>query len=112
MSEETARDTGNRPAEAAAPAQAENRSFGDILKALVGKSVTVVNPQSFEAAPVGYKLTDAHYRGKVTALGRDYIVMVTEFEKKKGAKEPVKQFIPTRQIQRISVMPKETFLHL
>jgi hypothetical protein len=90
----------------------EDRQFLDILRALVGKSITVVNPESYESAPVGYKLTTGFYRGKLTALGRDYLVMMTEFERKKGSPEPVKQYIPIQQIKRISLMKAERVLHL
>jgi hypothetical protein len=104
MSEET-------KAEAAAPTM-EDRQFLDILRALVGKAITVVNPESYEAAPVGYKITTGFYRGKLTAIGRDYLVMRTEFERKKGAPEPVKQYIPIDQIKRISLLKSECVLHL
>lgn len=110
MTEETARDTGTRPQEAAP--KLEDRAYQDILKALIGKTVTVVNPESYEAAPLGYKLAEGFYRGKVSTVGRDYIVLVTEFERKKGQKEPVKQFIPSDRIKRISLMAKETIVHL
>jgi len=109
MSEETTtQDTGARPETPAV----ENRSFSDILKALIGKSVTVVNPESYETAPLGYKLAEGFYRGKVTTAGKDYLVLATVFERKKDVKEPVKQFIPAASIKRISLMPKETVLHL
>ncbi len=106
MTEET------QPAAAPPGATMEDRQFLDILRALVGKSITVVNPESYETAPVGYKLTTGFYRGKLTALGRDYLVMMTEFERKKGSPEAVKQYIPIQQIKRISLMKAERVLHL
>lgn len=90
----------------------EDRDFVDILKALIGKTITVVNPESYEAAPVGYKLTTGFYRGKLTAIGRDYLVMLTEFERKKGNPEPVKQYIPIGHIKRVSLLKSERVLHL
>ena len=111
MIEETKEDAGARMASPATPT-IEDKHFLDILRALLGKTITVVNPESYETAPVGYKLTTGFYRGKVTALGRDYIVMVTEMERKKTSNEPVKQFIPIKQIKRISVLQKERVLHL
>ena len=107
MAEETKPET----AEATGPTM-EDRQFLDILRALVGKTITVVNPESYESAPVGYRLTTGFYRGKLTALGRDYLVMMTEFERKKGSPEPVKQYIPIQQIKRISLMAKETVIHI
>ena len=90
----------------------EDKSFQDILQSLVGKTVTIVNPQSYEAAPVGFKLTEGFYRAKVTAMGRDYIVLYTEFERKKGAAEPAKQWLPITQIRRVSVLKTECLLHI
>ena len=110
MIEETKTDEGARMASAAPTI--EDKHFLDILRALVGKTITVVNPESYESAPVGYKLTTGFYRGKVTALGRDYLVMVTEFERKKESSEVVKQFIPIAQVKRVSVLKKERILHL
>ena len=111
MIEETKEDAGTRMAAGAAPT-IEDKQFLDILRALIGKTVTVVNPESYESAPVGYKLTTGFYRAKVSALGRDYLVMVTEFERKKTSNEPVKQFIPIDQIKRVSILQKERILHL
>lgn len=99
------------PAKAPAPA-VEDKQFVDILKALVGKAITVVNPESYEAAPVGYKITTGFYRGKLTGIGRDYLIMMTEFERKKGSPEPVKQYIPIDQIKRVSLLKSERVLHL
>ena len=111
MIEETQPETESRTTETKSPTM-EDRQFLDILRALVGKTITVVNPESYEAAPVGYKLTTGFYRGKLTALGRDYLIMITEFERKKGTPEPVKQYIPIQHIKRISVMKSERVLHL
>ena len=57
MSETTQSQGISKPA---APAAAtENRSFNDILRSYVGQMVTVVNPESYEGAPVGYALRTA-----------------------------------------------------
>jgi len=95
-----------------APAKMEDKGFQDILKALIGKTVTVVNPESYEAAPMGFKLGEGYYRGKLTGLGRDYLVMMTQIERKKGVAEPVKQWIPMGRIKRISILKSEPILHL
>jgi len=108
MVEET-KDTGKRPSSGAA---VEDKTFQEVLKGLVGQTVTIVNPESYESAPVGYKLTTGFYKGKVTALGNDYLVVVTEFERKKGTKEPVKQFVPLNNIKRVSILKSERILHL
>ena len=107
---ETAQDEGTRPA----AATDESRSYLDIIKSLVGASVTVVNPESYEAAPVGHQLKAGFYPAKVTAMGNDYLVVVTRYVRtgKQASKEPVKQYIPIGRIKRISVMKSERFIHL
>ena len=109
MSEQT-EDTGARPE--AGGGTIEDRDYVDILKALAGKVVTIVNPESYEAAPMGYRLKEGFYRAKVTAVGRDYIAIITDFERKKTEKERVKQFIPLSRIKRVSLMKSDNVLHL
>lgn len=86
-----------------------------LAKALEGRIVTVVNPESFRTTPTGgHKLDTQFYRGKVRAVCTDYIVLVCEFilDAKGEKKEPVQQFIPFDHVKRVSVMPKEILLHL
>lgn len=95
----------------------EDGNFDDLLKSFIGQIVTVVNPQSYEHAPVGHQLKVGFYKAKVTAMGSDYIVLITEFVRpaKRGeepTKEPVKQFVPIREIKRLSVMKSERLIHL
>jgi DNA phosphorothioation-dependent restriction protein DptG len=96
------------------PQATEKHTFQDIIRAMVGKVVTVVNSESYEAAPVGYQIKAGFYRGKVAALGQDYIVLLTEFtaKKREGDAEAVKQYIPLGRIKRLSVMKGERILHL
>jgi hypothetical protein len=100
-------------AEAAAKS-IDSSSFSDVLKAMVGQVVTVVNPESFEDAPMGSRLTTGFYRAKLLAVGSDFISLATEFHHKKGdkAKEPVKQFIPFTSIKRLSVMKSDKLIHI
>ena len=90
----------------------EDKTYVEILRSFVGKIVTIVNPESYEVAPMGFKLGEGFYRGKLTALGRDYVVMMTQIERKKGQAEPVKQWIPISRVKRISVMKTDRILHL
>lgn len=96
------------------PAAIEENNFIDIIKGLNGKAVTIVNPESYEDAPVGHQIKAGFYRAKVVAVGNDYIVLVTEFKKagREAAKEPVKQYVPINQIKRISLMKAERILHI
>ncbi|MCZ6572275.1 MAG: hypothetical protein O7C98_03790 [Planctomycetota bacterium] len=113
---ETASDTapGTQPAAAAARPVVEDRDFQSVLKALLGKTVTIVNPESFETAPMGWQLKEGFYTGRVTGLGRDYMVLQTEIttSRKEGGKQAVKQFIPLRRIKRVSIMKGSNILHI
>jgi hypothetical protein len=97
------------------PADAvEDRSFHDLLKAFLGKVVTVVNPESYEDAPVGVQLRVGFYRAKLVGVGTNYLVLATKFVKTGKAKgeEPVKQYLPTDRVKRLSVMKTELILHI
>ena len=93
----------------------EDRSYHDVLKTLVGKQVTVVNPESFEAAPmVGFHLKEGFYKGKISAIGSDYVVFQTivTLSKKEGGEQPVQQFLQIGRVKRLSVMKTGIFLHI
>ncbi len=113
MTEEATQSKGIAKPEGAAPT-IEDRSYQDILKSLLGKTVTVVNPESYEGAPVGYQLRTNFYRAKATGLGNDYLILVTEFTPsgRKVAKEPVKQYIPLHRIKRVSMTKSERIIHI
>ena len=99
------------PHGATSPAQ-EDKIFIEVLRSLLGKTVTIVNPESYEYAPVGHQLRASFYRAKPVALGRDYLVVRTERELRGGVAEPVKQVIPLERIKRLSLMKSELVLHL
>ena len=90
------------------------QTFDAVLRSMVGKVVTFVNPESYEDAPVGYRLTTGFYKAKVVAVGDDYLSVATELIHKRGEKEtePVRQFIPMAQIKRISIMKGERLIHV
>lgn len=92
----------------------EIRRFVEVLRAMAGKVITVVNPESYEDAPMGSRLTTGFYKAKLVAVGDDFITLATEFQHKKGekAKEPVRQFVPLDRIKRISVMRSDRIIHL
>lgn len=105
--ENAAEDTGAKPT-------IEDKSFTDILKAMLGTVVTVVNPESYEAMPVGHQIKPGFYRAKLLTIGRDYLAVVSEFQHpgKAAKKEPVKQFIPLARVKRVSVMKNERLIHI
>ena len=91
----------------------EDKVFLDLIKALLGKTVTIVNPESYEHAPVGFTLKAGFYRAKVTGMGRDFLTLVTEMKKGRESNgEPVKQFLPIKQVKRISMTKTERLLHI
>ena len=104
----------NAPEDKAAAPVVEQKHYTDIVRSLLGKTVTVVNPESYEDAPVGHTLKVGFYRAKVTGGGIDYLVAMTEYKHagKTGNIDPVKQFIPFEKIKRVSVMKQEIILHL
>lgn len=90
------------------------QTFKEVLTNLTGKVVTFVNPESYEDAPVGYRLTTGFYKAKVLQVGEDYISVATELVHKRGEveKEPVRQFIPLAKIKRISVLAGDRLIHI
>ena len=112
MSEPTA-DTGTRPIESEPTKPViEDRDYKSILKALIGKKVTVVNPESYEAATVGFQLKEGYYAGKIGGLGQDYMIFHTVYQASKKDRQPVQQYIPVSRVKRISLMRSSTLIHL
>lgn len=112
---------GTRPAEngrasagGAEPLARIEEAFGHKLEAWIGKTVTIVNPESFEDAPVGRQLKAGFYRAKLTGLGDDYLVLATQYVRTgpHPGKEPVRQFIPLAMVKRISALQSERVIHL
>jgi len=91
--------------------QPEN--YREVLLGFVGKVVTIVNPESYEAATIGHTLTTGFYRAKVLHVGPDYLTLATEFVHKAAKeKEPVRQYLPITAVKRVSLMRTERLLHL
>ena len=95
------------------PPVEEDRDYRELLRSLVGKKVTVVNPESYEALPAGgSELKANYYPGKIGGVGRDYLIFHTVLAATKKDRQPVKQFIPLTRIKRLSIMQTGTLLHL
>ena len=92
------------------------RAFREVLTAVVGKTVTIVNPESYEESALGAKLTSGVYKGKVLAAGDDFLKIQTVFKRRAGKdgaeEEPVVQFVPFARVKRVSVMKTDTVLHI
>ena len=106
--------TDNADAQKAVALAIEDRSFADVLKTLLGETVTMVNPESYEDAPHGHQIRAGFYRAKLVGLGKDYLVVVAEYVRadSEGSKEPAKQYIPIDKIKRISLTKTQQLIHL
>jgi hypothetical protein len=79
----------------AAPKTAEEpKSFRELLKAMLGGVVTMVNPESYEEMPVGHQIKPGFYRAKLLALADDYLVVISEFQHAgKGARKEAREAV-------------------
>ena len=108
----------NIPAETgrhgAAKTSARRGPWADVLGSLLGKTVTIVNSESYEEAPVGHQIRAAFYPARPVAIGEDYLVISTEFVHLRhgGEKESMRQYIPLARIKRVSVMKSGILVHL
>ena len=112
--EETARDPEPQAKATAVEPVVEHRDFSEVLKSYLGKLITVVNPESYEDAPLGHDIRKGWYPAKPIGFGNDYMIVVTEYKHSapKTKVEPVKQYIPFHRIKRISVMKNQVCVHL
>jgi len=103
-------------ADAQAPSPTTIRSLRDVLSILVGKVVTVVNPESYKKTPIGFTIDKETYRAKLKALHEDCVEFRTEFviDPRKGTKEITAQFVPFEQIKRVTIRKGEepSYIHL
>ena len=92
----------------------EDQSFHDFLKTFLGQLITIVNPESYEDAPVGHQIRAGFYKAKLIGLGNDYLILATQFvhSGKSHEKEPVRQYIPIANIKRVSLLKGERLLHI
>lgn len=93
----------------------EDLSFLEMLKGHLGKIFLIANPESFEEGGLGPQIQAGWYKAKLIGLGKDYLIVMTEFQHgagKKATKEPVKQYIPVDRIKRVSLMRSERLIHI
>ena len=98
-----------------APKALQHADYRSVLTALIGKKVTIVNPESYEAKPMaGFQLKEGFYEGKITGVGEDYVLFLTmvTLSKKEGGQQPVQQFIPLSRVKRVSAMKGTVILHI
>ena len=92
-----------------------DKSFIEVLRGMLGKVVMFVNAESFEEGGLGYTMDAGWYRGNLKGIGKDYLTIVSEFKHgvgKSASKEPIKQFIPTDKIKRVTVMKTQILIHI
>ena len=99
----------SEPSQETAGAKSEATDVRTVLKALTGRKVTIVNPESYEAAPVGFKIKEGFCDGKLTGVDTDFNTLAATFS---TGKQPVKQFIPIQCIKRLSLMKDSVFFHI
>ena len=93
----------------------DDKRFVEILHGMLGKVVLFVNAESFEEGGLGYTLEAGWYRGKLSAIGRDYLTIVSEFKHgvgKNATKEPIRQFVPMDKVKRVTLMKTQILIHI
>ena len=90
-------------------------SIYDVLHALVGRDVTIVNTHALVGGPTGKLAIDhAVYAGKIRAVTEELLVVFTDFDAKGRGEhpEPAKEFIPIHHVNRVSVIKGQTNIHI
>jgi hypothetical protein len=94
----------------------EVESFRDALDRLVGKTVTIVDPECFKPGPVGLQMTASHYRAKVLGVDDECMVAVHQEViprgKRKGEKDAITQWVPLDRVKRIAISKSRKLIHL
>lgn len=88
------------------------KSLDEILTALTGQVVTVINLHSFIPILTGYKIDEETYRAKVISYEQKTLKILIEFIKdpRKKVLEKALQFIPAKQIKRVTMSKNERFI--
>lgn len=100
-------------------AQAESKgtaTFRSVLNGLVGKSVQIINSESYEetGGTGDSRLIPHFYDAKILGIGVDMLKLQTVLKKSKAGTqdEDVTQYLPISRIKRISVMKRGAMLHI
>ncbi len=108
-----------QPVEVPTPkARGSRDSFERLLRSLVGKTVTVIDPESYEEAPVGHRIQAAIYKAQLLGVGDDYITLASQFVHRgpgavNGSKrETIRHYVPLDRIKRVSLLAKQAMIHL
>jgi hypothetical protein len=92
----------------------EAKTIADVLTALEGQIVTVVNPQSYTRTLTGYRVDVETYNAKVISFTDGCLKMLTEYvpDPHKKVKEKVYQFVGLENIKRLGISKTEKFVFL
>ncbi len=85
--------------------------FIDILKSWEGKSVTIINPQSYTVSKITDGISFESYTATLTTAADDYL-KVTFVHKKQNEEQPVEQIIPLQWVKRVSVWGDQHYVQL
>lgn len=90
----------------------EAKTMEDVLTALTGQVVTVVNPQSYIRTLTGYTIDVDTYNAKLVSFEEGTVKLLTQYEQDphKKVKERAFQFIHLDQIKRIGISKTEKFI--
>ncbi len=90
------------------------KSIDEMLKALEGQVVTVINTQSYIRTLTGYKIDVETYKAKIVSYADRSLKILTEYvrDPHKKAKEKVFQFVPIEQVKRVTISQSERFITL
>ena len=92
----------------------EAEKYREILEKIVGKTLTVINPECYKAHRLGYRIEADFYKGKILEVKEDHVILSFRFAKdpKKEEMVPVTQYVPIERIKRVSILPDEILFHL
>ncbi len=89
----------------------EGDSIEELLRILVGRIVTISNPESMKKEPLGYQLKPEIYKAKVLDIRGDMVVILAERGKGERA-APMKQCIPVRRVKLVCLAKDDVHIHI
>ena len=92
----------------------EAKTMAEVLSAMEGKIVTIINPESYIRTLTGYKIDMETYNAKIVSFKVDTLQIMTEFTRDvhKKEKDRIFQFIRIERIKRLGLSKTERFIFL
>ncbi len=85
--------------------------FVDVLKSWEGKTVTIINPQSYTVSKITDGISFESYSATLSVVADDYI-RVTFAHKKQNDEQPVEQIVPLQWVKRVSLWGDQHYIQL